>query len=64
MRVIATRTNAADGPASVEVRGTPLAASPGQPTNVGTAALVGALEVSWDTVTTATGYTVQWKTSS
>ena len=29
VRVIATRTNATDGLASVEVRGTPLAASPG-----------------------------------
>ena len=64
VRVIATRTNAADGPASVEVRGTPLATSPGQPTNVQAAARVGALEVSWDSVTTATGYEVQWKTGS
>ena len=62
VRVIATRTNAADGAPSVPASGVPRAAAPGQPTGVTVTAEVGALAVSWTAAANADGYKVQWKT--
>ena len=64
MRVIATRANAADGTPSAEMTGTPKAAAPDQVTNVVVTAEVNQLAVSWDAVSGASGYTVQWKSGS
>ena len=61
VRVIATRENAGDGPASILVTGTPRAASPGQVPAVEVIAGVERLEVSWTEVAEADGYRVQWK---
>ena len=62
VRVIATRTNAADGAPSVPASGVPRAAAPGQPTGVTVTVEVGALAVSWTAAANADGYKVQWKT--
>ena len=64
VRVLATRAHADDGPASAEMTGTPAAAAPGQVTNVVVTAGVEQLAVSWDAVSGASGYTVQWKSGS
>ena len=64
VQVIATKTNADDGPASAEVTGTPKAAAPGQVTGVTATPAAGALQVSWTAVTGATGYKVQWKSGA
>ena len=70
VQVIATRTGANDGPPSDEMTGTPFTTPPPPPPPVtdleqvlgvsvtpGNAQLV----VTWTAVSTATGYTVQWK---
>ena len=64
VRVIATKTNADDGPVSAEVTGTPNAAAPGQVTGVTVTPAAGALRVSWSAVTGAVGYKVQWKSGT
>ncbi len=64
VRVIATKAHADDGPPSAEMTGTPVAAAPGQVTNVVVTAEVNQLAVSWDAVSGASGYTVQWKSGS
>ena len=60
IRVIATRTNVADSAPSEEVTGVPLLGSP----TVMVAAKVDTLTVTWNAVTNATGYKVQWKSGS
>ena len=64
VRVIATKTDADDGPPSSEATGTPQAPAPGQVTGVSVTEEVGQLAVSWDAVTDASGYKVQWKSGS
>ena len=64
VRVIATLSNANDGPASDEATGTPKAAAPGQVTGVTVTPGVGNLRVSWTAVTGAAGYKVQWKSGA
>ena len=60
IRVIATRTNVADSAPSEEVTGVPLLGSP----TVMVAAKVDTLTVTWNAVSNATGYKVQWKSGS
>ena len=64
MVVIATKTDADDGPPSDEVTGTPgttvQVMPPGRVTGVAVTPEVGELSVSWTRVTDATGYIVQW----
>ena len=61
VRVIATKTGANDGTPSAEQTGVPaLLGSPA----VMVAAKVDTLTVTWNTVTNATGYEVQWKSGS
>ena len=62
--VTATRTNADDGTPSDEVTGTPKAAAPGKVAGVSVTEGVGQLTVSWNAVTGASGYKVQWKSGS
>ena len=64
IRVTATRANADDGPPSNEVPGTPSAAAPGQVSGVDVTPGVQSLTVSWNSVTNASGYRVQWKSES
>ena len=64
VRVIATRATFDDSEASDSATGVPKARRPDAPTNVQVTALVDSLEVSWDAVTGATGYKVQWKSGS
>ncbi len=64
VRVIATKAHADDGPPSAEMTGTPKAAVPDQVTNVVVTAGVSQLAVSWEAVSGADGYTVQWKSGS
>ena len=64
VRVLATRNNATDGPASVEVTGTPLAPSPDQVTGVSVTEEVEQLAVSWNVMSGANGYKVQWKSGA
>ena len=64
VRVIATRANFQDSEASDSATGVPEAPQPDAPTNVQVTALVDTLSVSWDAVTDATGYKVQWKSGS
>ncbi len=64
VRVIATRATFEDSEASDSATGVPKAPQPDAPTNVQVTALVDSLEVSWDAVTGATGYKVQWKSGS
>ena len=61
VRVIATKENADDAPASDEVTGTPRAVSPAQVTGLEVAAGTNRLVVSWTAVAAADGYKVQWK---
>jgi len=61
VRVIATRTGASDGRPSEEATGTPLAAAPDQVTGVAVTPDVESLIVSWNVVTGADGYKVQWR---
>ena len=61
VRVIATKKNADDGAPSSEVIGTPSARPASQVTNVVISASVEQLDVSWDAVSDASGYKVQWK---
>ena len=58
IRVIATATGYDDSEASDPATGT---IKPGKPTNVQVTALIDSLQVSWNAVTGATGYKVQWK---
>ena len=58
IQVIATNESDDDGPASEMVMGIPTL---GQVANVGAAAGVGALTVTWEAVADATGYIVEWK---
>ena len=64
MRVIATRTDANDGPPSAEVTGT-TEMIPGADPDAGDGVTVdegdAQLVVNWTAVDNATGYTVQWK---
>ena len=64
VRVIATRLNADDSPAEIEVTGIPKAQPPGQVTGGGVTPGVLRLSVSWNAVTDADGYKVQWKSGS
>ena len=64
VRVVATRSNADDGPASAERTGTPRAAPPGAPGGVTVTPGAGRLAVSWTAVTGADGYKVQWKSGA
>ena len=64
VRVIATRTNAPDSAASSEATGTPRHPAPGAPDGVTATPAVGSLTVSWNAVTGANGYKVQWKSGS
>ena len=64
MRVIATRTNAPDSAASTETTGTPQSPPPGAPSGVAVTPGQAALTVSWNAVSGASGYKVQWKSGS
>ena len=64
VQVIATSTEAADSYPSGGVTGVPKFARPGTPTNVQVKPWVAAITVSWDTVATANGYKVRWKSGS
>ena len=72
VRVIATRTGATDGPPSAEMTGTPRVPPPPPPPVTDLAQVMGVgvapgnaqLVVTWTTVDTATGYTVQWTSGS
>ncbi len=64
VRVIATREFADDGVPSAEVVGVPKASPPAQVTGVAVEAGLEELEVSWDAVSDASGYKVQWKSGS
>ena len=61
VRVITTRTNLADSSPSAEVTRTPVLATP---TGVGVMAGVDTLTVTWDAVSDASGYQVQWKSGN
>ena len=71
VRVIATRSNADDGQPSQEDSATPITPPPlitppsppslGQVTGISVTPQVGGLSVSWNKVTNADGYKVQWK---
>ena len=61
VRVITTRTNLADSSPSAEVSHTPVLATP---TGVGVMAGVDTLTVTWDAVSGASGYQVQWKSGN
>ena len=60
VRVIATRTNVADSAPSAEQTGVPVLGSPA----VMVRAKVDTLTVTWNVVTNATGYKVQWKSGA
>ena len=63
VRVIATKAHADDGQPSEEVTGIPRALSPDQVMGVAVAVSVEQMEVSWEVVSGADGYKVQWKSS-
>ena len=71
VQVSATRTGANDGPPSDEMTGTPFTTPPPPPPVTDLAQVMGVgvapgnaqLVVTWTAVSTATGYTVQWKSS-
>ena len=60
VRVIATKTGARDGRPSAEQTGVPVLGSP----TVMVAAKADTLTVTWNAVTNATGYKVQWKSGA
>ena len=64
VRVIATRANADDGMPSEEVTGTPNSERLAQVTGLEITPGIEQLAVSWDAVSDADGYTVQWKSGS
>ena len=64
VRVTASRENADDGAPSATVHGTPKAPAPGQVTGVRVIPRVEQLRVSWNAVSAASGYQVQWKSGS
>ena len=64
IRVLATKENSDDGLPSSEVTGTPSALPASQVTNIVVSASVEQLEVSWDSVSDANGYKVQWKSGA
>ena len=64
VRVIATREHADDGAPSEEVTGIPKAEPPAQVTGVAVAPGHEELQVSWDVVSDASGYKVEWKSGS
>ena len=61
VRVIATRTGAADGSPSAEAKGTPKAHPPGVTTIIGVTEEVESLAVSWWATPRADGYRVRWQ---
>ena len=61
IRVLATKDNADDGLPSNEVTGIPTAQPPAQVTGVAVEPGFEELAVSWDAVSDADGYEVQWK---
>ena len=61
IRVIATKDYAEDGAPSEEVTGIPKSMSPDQVMGVAVVVGVEQLEVSWEVVSGADGYKVQWK---
>ena len=64
VRVTATKAHAEDGPPSDEVTGVPKASPPAQVTGVEVDPGFEELEVSWDAVSDADGYKVQWKSGT
>ena len=65
VQVRATKTNADDGTWSNTATGTPNAPLPGQVTGVTlTTPAASQIKVSWNSVSEATGYKVQWKSGS
>ena len=70
VQVIATKTNALDATPSAGKTGTPKASTPGKVGEVSVSAPsrgalnLGKLNVSWNAVTGATGYHVQWKSGN
>lgn len=64
VRVIATRAYADDGEPSEEVTGTPKASPPAQVTGLTAESGLEELVVSWDAVSDASGYKVQWKSGT
>ncbi|MXW21178.1 MAG: leucine-rich repeat protein [Gammaproteobacteria bacterium] len=64
IRVIATKENADDGAPSAEVTGVPMALSLDQVTGLEVTAGIEQLHVSWDEVSDADGYKVQWKSGT
>jgi len=62
VQVLATRENADDAPPSEPVTGIPLAPASGQVSGVRVTAGVEQLTVSWNALSEAGGYKVQWKT--
>ena len=64
VQVIATRQFAPDGTPSDSVSGTPLAAAASQVSGVTVTAEVGVLAVSWNELSGAVGYKVQWKSGT
>ena len=63
VRVTATKLNAADGPPSSDQTGAPKAQMPGQVSQVTLTEEVKSLTASWDPVSGADGYKVQWKSN-
>ena len=64
VRVIATRTGAADGPPSAAMTGTPAVNATARVMGVTVAPGNAQLVVTWTAVANATGYKVQWKSGS
>ena len=64
VRVIATKEHADDGEPSAEVTGIPKATSPARVTGVAVEPGLEELDVSWDAVSDADGYKVQWKSGT
>ena len=70
VRVIATKTNSVDASPSNEVKGTPYAQTPGQVQGLTVSAPargasgVGKLNLSWSSITGATGFHVRWKSGA
>ena len=64
VRVTATKAHAEDGPPSDEVTGVPKASPPAQATGVEVEPGFKELDVSWDAVSGADGYQVQWKSGT